>query len=284
MALLPPRFLDGVVAIGREVGIGQIDWYGAGFLFGELTRFDPQGKMYDMTPWLVTCRHVFLDERKIYLRLNLKSGEARDVELLINNEGKQQWTSHPIDTVDVAVFGLSTVQFKQAGVDEAYIFSENCWTMSQMREKGVSEGDGVFVLGYPLGAMSRGRQRAIARAGIIARIRDAYESAPNDFLIDAHIFEGNSGGPVITRPEFSHIQGTQSNNLCMVIGIVSHVYCYNARPQVLVEGSDGKLGLDESFQVRFKDPAGLARVEPVDRIHETISAHRARLGPDGRVV
>ena len=74
----------------------------------------------------------------------------------------------------------------------------------------VSEGDGVFVLGYPLGAMSRGRQRAIARAGIIARNCDAYESVPNDLLIDAHIFGGNSGGPVITRREFSHIQGSQA--------------------------------------------------------------------------
>jgi hypothetical protein len=284
MALIPTRFLDSVVAIGREIGAGQFDWYGTGFLFGELTRLDPQTKMYDMTLWLVTCRHVFSDEPDMHLRLNLKNGEVRDLKILANNDGKQQWTSHPTDSVDVAVLGLNVAQFSAAGVDDAYIFSENCWVMQKMLEKGISEGDGVFVLGYPLGIMSRGRQRAIARAGIIARIRDAYDHAPNDFLIDAHIFEGNSGGPVVTRPEFAHIQGTQSNNFCMVVGIVTHVHGYNARARVLVEGADGKFKLDESFQVRLKDPAGLAKVEPIDRILETISAHRARLGPDARVL
>lgn len=153
-----------------------------------------------------------------------------------------------------------------------------------MRERGVSEGDGVFLLGYPLGIMSRGRQRAIVRAGIVARVRDAYDQAPSEFLIDAHILEGNSGGPVVTRPEFAAIQGTSCNTLCAVIGIVTHVYTHNPRAKVLVEGSDGKVRLDEKSQVRPQDPAGLGRVEPVDRIHETIAAHRARLGAEGRVL
>lgn len=285
MALLPPRFLDGVVAIGRELERGQFDWYGTGILFAELTKFHQEEKVYDFTAWLVTCRHVFRDEQEAYVRLNLKNGEIRDIKLLLHNHNKQQWTGHPDEMVDVAVFGLDAQQFRYAGVDEAYIFSANCWTMSQMLDQGASEGDGVFVLGYPLGNISRGRQCAIARAGIIARIRDAYERSPSDYLIDAHIFEGNSGGPVVTRPEFSHIQDTKTITQCMVIGIVTHVHAYNMRSQLLVKGDDGKFKLDDRTQVRLKDPAGLARVEPTDRIFETIAAHRARIDPaDGRVV
>ena len=59
-----------------------------------------------MTLWLVTCRHVFHDEPDMHVRLNLKNGEVRNVKLLVNHDGKQQWTPHPAETVYVAVMGL----------------------------------------------------------------------------------------------------------------------------------------------------------------------------------
>ena len=53
------------------------------------------------------------------------------------------------------------------------------------------------MLGYPMGLVSQKRQFAICRGGCIARIRDFYAGQAKDFLIDAAVFPGNSGGPVV---------------------------------------------------------------------------------------
>ncbi len=50
----------------------------------------------------------------------------------------------------------------------------------------------------------------IVRQGAIARIRDWLGGAATEFLIDASIFPGNSGGPVLNRPEAVSITGTKS--------------------------------------------------------------------------
>jgi hypothetical protein len=168
--------------------------------------------------------------------------------------------------VDLAVYCLDAEDLRQRDVQESYLKSDiDCWKAQQMMDAGLAEGDGVFVLGYPLGEMSPGLQRPIARAGIIGRIRDMYETPGRPYLIDAHIFEGNSGGPVITRPQFIALPGSKTVHQCMIIGIVTHVHGYWAKGRVLSPASP---------EVRVRDPAGLGTVQPVDRIFEAIAEHR----------
>ncbi len=55
-----------------------------------------------------------------------------------------------------------------------------------------TEGDYIYVLGFPMGLVSVDRQHAILRSGAIARIRDLFENKSRDFMIDALVFPGNS--------------------------------------------------------------------------------------------
>jgi hypothetical protein len=52
-----------------------------------------------------------------------------------------------------------------------------------------------------MGLVEEERNYVIARQGAIARIRDTLAGSTSRFLIDALIFPGTSGGPVVTRPE-----------------------------------------------------------------------------------
>jgi hypothetical protein len=61
----------------------------------------------------------------------------------------------------------------------------------------VAAGDGVFVLGFPTGLAGVQRNYVIVRQGCIARISEMLDGAAPGFLIDAPVYPGNSGGPVV---------------------------------------------------------------------------------------
>jgi len=70
MALLPPFYLDTVVAIGVGSDPAKRHWIGTWFLFGCL--LDEKGpkdhKLYEI--WLITNKHVLQGFKEIYLKFN----------------------------------------------------------------------------------------------------------------------------------------------------------------------------------------------------------------------
>src|SRR5208282_3835840 len=97
------------------------------------------------------------------------------------------------------------------------------------------------------------RNYAIVRPGAIARVSDLIQSAATVFLIDSHVFPGNSGGPVILEPSLLAIQGTKNNNTAYLIGMVSAYIPYTdvaISPQT------------QRPRVTFEENSGLAEVIP----------------------
>jgi len=131
----------------------------------------------------------------------------------------------------------------------------------QMKNNHLSEGDRVYALGFPMGLVTKERQYVICRGGYIARIRDYLEDRTTDFLIDAFVFPGNSGGPVITCPTSTAIKGTPQNDKASLIGIVKAYIPYK---DVAISSQTGLP------RVIFEENTGLAAVESVDSILETI--------------
>lgn len=74
-------------------------------------------------------------------------------------------------------------------------------------------------------------------------------------------FPGNSGGPVIIKPEFTHIEGTKSQNESRLIGLVKSYIPYT---DVAISPQTGRP------RVVFEENTGLTNVEPVDYIIDTI--------------
>lgn len=135
-------------------------------------------------------------------------------------------------------------------------------TADKANEIGVSEGDGVFVLGFPQGNIgTENRNFAIVRQGCIARVQDWLSKERQNILIDAPVYPGNSGGPVVLKPEPTAIQNTKSNNRASLIGMVESYIPYQ---DIAISPQTGRP------RVVFEENSGLANVIPGDVILETI--------------
>ena len=263
MALIPPFYFNCVVALGKRESDGEINWIGTGTLVGRLFQEKHLGNnRYHI--FIVTNRHVMKDNSSLVVRFNpLHSFSAKDYDIpLIDKSGEPMWKSHPNDEIDLAALCLDADFLRDEEIYYAYFHSDShLMPLRQMNSQGMSEGDFIYVLGFPMGIMEPLRQYVISRTGIIARLRDTLDGTNKDFLIDAMIFPGNSGGPVINKPEVISIEGTSSVPSPYLIGIVSSYLTYT---DTAVSKQTGQ------SRVVFEENSGLAVVIPADYILETI--------------
>ena len=266
MALLPPSHLDAVVALGIPDSNGSIQYTATGFLYGHPV--GESGEEYRI--FLITNRHVVENIDILKARFNRPIGsdsEIYDIPLR-GNDGSVLWTEHP--SSDVAVVQISPKKLKEDGIKFAWIPGDRQLALEQARELQISEGDGVFVLGFPLGLAGEKRNYTIVRQGVIARIRDWLGGNSRTILIDANIFPGNSGGPVFTRPEIAAITGTKPNKRSLLIGMISSYLSYE---DVAISSRTHRP------RIIFQENSGLATIVPVDVIQETVDLAVKKLHP-----
>lgn len=271
MALIPPFYLDCVVAIGFPGADDKRNYVATGFLYGHfLEQLADKQKMYRI--YLVTNRHVFEGERSAFVRFNPEGGEAaREYAIeLVDGAGNKRWFAHEDDQVDVALIGINAQRLRDEGIRFGWFQSDqHTAPRAKAVEVSISEGDGIFLLGFPMGLVGESRNFVVVRQGSIARIRDCLESKTKDFLIDCAVFPGNSGGPVVTRPEAMAITGTKPVNRAFLVGIVASYLPYQdvaisqqtRRPRVI-----------------FEENSGLASVIPVDYIQDLVQRELAATG------
>lgn len=267
MALIPPFMLDCVVAIGFHDGSGNVGYSGTGFLFGRRAGTDPTSGRGTYHLFLVTNRHVLDGNATAFLRFNPEPPKAAHVfdAPLVDASGKQLWFALADPEVDIAVMTINASVLENEKIQFGFFAGDtHVLTHRDAASAGLSEGDGVFVLGFPMGNVGAERNYVVVRQGIIARIRDSIAGAVKMFLIDAAIFPGNSGGPVVTRPEITAITGTQSIGQASLIGVVSAYLPYH---DVAVSQQTRRP------RIIFEENSGLAAVVPVDRVLETIEAY-----------
>lgn len=267
MALIPSAFLDAVVAIGVGNNPSERRWVGTGLIYGLLiaTEADEQ-KNYDVH--LVTNTHVLTDHAQVWLKFNSSTGVGSTdfPAQLIDEDGTPLWSAHP--TADVAAVGINHEVLREAGSKSGIFLSDrNVTNVKGMKEHGATEGDGVFLLGFPMGLVDAGRQYVIVRAGCLARVRDLLAGLRTDFLVDALVFPGNSGGPVLSRPELAKLQGTSAMDRTALIGIVSGYIPYR---DVAISPQTNRP------RVIFEENSGLATVLPTDVIEEVARIERER--------
>lgn len=272
MALFPPEYLDTVVAIGERGNGGPLAFVATGFLYGHAVQVDERDYKTLYQVFLVTNRHVAQGEGQLVARLN---GEVPSMPKTfslpaLESDGGDVWTVHPGDS-DVAVMKVSaTLLSSQQLRYRAFQKGDNTISRQDAVDLGVGEGSGVFVLGFPMGIVSDNQNFVIVRSGILARVQDWLQEGADDFLIDALVFPGSSGSPVITTPEPIAITDTQRLAVSRLIGMVVSYIPYN---DVAVSPQTG------DPRVVFTENSGLARVIPVDAIEETVELAMARRAP-----
>ena len=170
---------------------------------------------------------------------------------------------------DVAVSSLSSTLAEVPGLELKFLEGNKRVTITGQSEGLVSEGDGVFVLGFPMGMAGEERNAPIVRQGCIARIRDWQNGKSNTVLVDAFVFPGNSGGPVVVKPDAFAIGELKPNTSALLLGMVSSYVPYR---DVAVSEQTGNV------RVIFEENSGLVNIVPADTIHQTVERLRARLG------
>jgi len=264
MAQIPPFYLDAVVAIGNRDTQGIVQWVASGFLFGGfLRKVDEETSQYRV--WLVTNKHVVQGLDAPVIRAN-PVGDAPAKEYGL--ESGPAWVGHPDDAVDVAVTPVLYDALTADGVKLSFFHSDmHARTLAGCLEEGISEGDDLFLLGFPMGLVGGPRSAVILRQGIIARMKDCHEGVSRSFLVDGYVFPGNSGGPVVTRAATSGIVNTKVPSASYLIGIVASYVTYD---EVAVSGQTGRP------RVVFQENSGLSNVFPVDCIQEAIAAYNVQ--------
>jgi S1-C subfamily serine protease len=131
----------------------------------------------------------------------------------------------------------------------------------KMKEISVSDGDGVFILGFPAVVSAGQRNYAVARHGIISRIGEALEGREPTYLLDSFVFPGNSGGPVILEPNIIGITNTKTNTKAYLIGVVRAYLPY--QDTAVSQQTGGR-------RVIFEEITGLTETIPIDYVDGAI--------------
>ncbi len=269
MALLPQFFLDCVVAIEKEDYDGRRALSASGFLYGvRMAEGDEAGYRV----FLITNRHVLDGLAEVHLRLNPHQNKsAQELPLpLLDETQTPTWTAHPDRGVDVAAVPINFALLQRSDLQVSFFENDKAAiTVERMRQLGVCEGDFAYVLGFPLGLGGGHRNAVVVRSGIVARLRDLLDGQNDQFLLDAFVFPGNSGGPVVLKPEVMAIEGTDAPSSAYLIGVVRSYVPYQ---DVAVSQQSGRP------RVIFEENSGLAAIHPVDAIEATVRAHLARAG------
>jgi S1-C subfamily serine protease len=221
--------------------------------------------------YLVTNRHVLANHAQVSVRLNpvQAADPVKEITIALKDEkGNDLWISHPNPLIDISVVHLNGKWLLEQDLQTSFFANDkHVADKAKLRDIGMSMGDGVFVLGFPMGLTGPGqRSYAIARQGAIARISDLLDGVATTFLIDALVFPGNSGGPVVSATNVNAIQGTKSQNSAYLIGVVRAYLPYT---DIAVSQQTGQI------RMQTQENSGLAEVIPIDYVNETILAAKA---------
>lgn len=267
MAIIPDFFLNSVVAIGIPNDGVNKQWIGTGFIVSRKEEGNPNLSTY----YIVTNKHVVNEKKEIFLRFNALDGQfVKDYQINLFDGSVPVYSSHPNEETDVIAFQI----IPQRLIDDksiwgAFDLRDHALSLQEMHDSGVTEGCLVYSLGFPMSLVDV-IKAPICRLGCVSRIADAFIRQKENpiFLVDAQTFPGNSGGPIISRPEQMAINGTVSNDRANLIGILSAYIPYETP---LINAQTKKMAM------LLQENSGLTIVHPVDRIREVVELEHKRI-------
>lgn len=264
MAIIPSFFMDAVVSLGvnRPGEPNKKLWVGTGFLVGRKETNDPNHS----TIYVITNKHVIENQPMLYVRFNhVGNTGVKDLIMpLIHKDGSPLYSLHPNGLVDVVAIQIIPKVIIQNNLSlNYYDLDKHAVTLSQMEKTGINEGNLIYALGFPMNLVHDSIKTPICRLGCISRVADAFSNPTKatQFLVDAQTFPGNSGGPVVSRPEYVSIDGTPHNTKANLIGILSAYIPYQ---ETLFSRQTGRNRMIQ------EENSGLTIVHPVDRIQEVV--------------
>ena len=269
MAIIPTFYIDAVVALGVELPDNKKHWVGTGFLVGRKEQSNPK----QSTVYIITNKHVVKNQRQLYVRFNNNGAiGVKDLPMvLVDKDETKVYTEHPFPNVDVVAIRILPQVIVDNNLSLSFFdLDAHSLMLNQMQSTGVEEGSLVYTLGFPMNLVNDSVKAPICRLGCISRVADAFVNpqTAEAYLVDAQTFPGNSGGPIVSRPEYLSIEGTPQNANANLIGILSAYIPYRETLYSRQTGHDRMIQEENS---------GLTIVHPVDRIKEVVELEWERI-------
>ena len=282
--LMPEGVLSGILVVLNQTTGGR----GTGFAYAMIKEGASSGKV-----WVVTCAHVVAagqGQGATMIEINDTEGGigrgaveggwtfSDEWEGWAKEYGQDWWNREKgIYSVrdhlpkDVAVTRLNKAytadgrEIATAATKDAQ-HSRDAWTRKRIRYEGVSEGHEVLALGYTEGRYEIGENWPVVRRGSIAQITPYKRGLTGSFAVDAGIFEGASGGPVMLLPSFLSRGGSGAIHKGGIIGMACATVYMPMEIRVEIRTTErGSIGVPVSQQ-----HMGLGYVIPIDEIHRVI--------------
>lgn len=265
MSMIPKNYINSVLSIGEIMPNGLHRWFASAFIVGK--KIDSKPNRWNI--YLITNKHVVDGYDTVVLRFNSKDGSGvKDMPCTLKVGNVECFSRHPSKDIDVVACKLHGGNVQSVANLSWFDIDDNALTLSQMKSSGVDEGCFVYAIGFPMGIVSDRIKAPIVRLGCISKIEDAFGGiGDSSYYVDAQVFPGNSGGPIVSRPELASVGNTNHNERANLIGIVNSYIPYTDR---LISSQTGK-----TIMVH-RENSGLTNVFPVDRIKEVIQIEGER--------
>lgn len=187
----------------------------------------------DFVPVLVTNKHVV--EGAVQLTVRLVRADSNEQPLPqatqtnIVGFGASNWLGHPTANVDIAVLLLAPViqQMQEEGRAPFFVAFSPDLMLTEVQAQALDALEDVTFVGYPNGLYDTENFLPIARRGQTATpLQNNYRGAPA-FLIDASVFGGSSGSPVVIFDRGSYATregGTVLGSRLHLVGVLAAVH------------------------------------------------------------
>jgi V8-like Glu-specific endopeptidase len=249
-------FIEAFTATGRSTGTGFIINYPA--------------ENGQVMPVLITNKHVFAGAGQV--AFTLPAAEETDrpanrgTRMLITDFDAQNWVGHPDSGVDIGAmfFAIVLNAMEANGAAPFYRGFSPEHLVTQGTANSLDAIEQVTMIGYPNGLFDQSSMLPIARRGQTATpVFNDYNNLPA-FLIDASVFPGSSGSPVVLydRGSFTTRDGsTHLGSRMALLGVVAAVHTRRV---------NGVVQMVSSGIATFDDMIDLGIVFKASAIQETV--------------
>ena len=187
------------------------------------------------------------------------------MDVILEKDGLPSYKIHPQNDIDIAVLQLdASVILDKNLIFQGFNIDTQALSSVELREEGVDEGSLIYMLGFPMGLVNHTSNLPLCRLGCIARMSEAQINENHNILVDVQNFPGNSGSPIVLRPDTSAIIGTKSLNRSVLVGII---HSYIPYQEQLVNSQTRRV-----VEVRSEN-SGIANAHPVEYIRDVIDMY-----------
>lgn len=219
------KLLFSTLRVERFSKNGQIDGIGTSFLF-----FSNSNKLL-----LISNKHVLFGGTDIRVTFNVLDEEKTGPSLgkmyqLTLQDYMKVYHEHPDPRIDIACLNISEIIPKIAGKVYYHNFDESLLANFQEEELDVSQR--VTFVGYPDNRFDIVHNLPIIRSGLIASHPKVDFNGIKQFIIDAQVFPGSSGSPVMINLTYENYKnGTIviEKPKIRLLGIVAATMIRNSR-------------------------------------------------------